>query len=207
MRLTVLPQGLADMKMMDIGDDEPAIGPPDAKVRIIDFSDYYCPSCVPIYEKSLKPVLDEYGDAVRFVSRQVIAIAAESYIANHAAYCAHEQGRYWPMHEKIMFRVRPFVAMARTMENYNKLQDLIFESTPEYFTELAASIEGIDANQFASSMKSDRYRERIHAVNAQFKSLNLKGVPVTLVGDRYFMGYASIEDLRGAIEFELGRRQ
>ncbi len=197
--------GKIDSQTIKSFDNEPAIGPADAKVRIIDYSDYYCPSCIPIYEKSLQPVLKEFAGQVRFVSRQVIAIAAESYIANHAAYCAHEQGKYWEMHEKIMFRVRPFIKMKMTMENIDKFQDLVFAGTPDYFIELAQTIEGIDIEKFAASMKSDRYKQRIHAVNDAFKSLNIKGVPVTFVGNYYFMGYVPLDELRSVICSQLSR--
>ena len=196
-------QGVIDKSKIQISENDPSIGPLDAKVQIIDFSDYYCPTCFPIYEESIKPILEEFAGRIRFVSRQVIAIAQESYTAIHAALCAHDQGKYWEMHDLIMGRIEPFVTMPHNIETYEKLMDLVDEGTIDFFVELAKNVDGIDIDRFAKCMKSECHKEYIHNVSEEFKSLNLRGVPVTVVNNIYCMGYVSTADLRKMIQREL----
>jgi protein-disulfide isomerase len=45
--------------------DSPSIGPNDAKIKIVEFSDFQCPACKAAF-KSLKPVIRKYKDKIKF---------------------------------------------------------------------------------------------------------------------------------------------
>jgi protein-disulfide isomerase len=47
--------------------DGGARGPADAKVTIVEYSDFECSFCVRAYQTMERQVLQEYGDKVRFV--------------------------------------------------------------------------------------------------------------------------------------------
>ncbi len=79
----------------------PSLGPADALITIVEFSDYECPYCRRS-EATIKQVLDRYGDRVRFVYRHFpLDFHLRARPAAEAAACADEQGRFWEYHEQL----------------------------------------------------------------------------------------------------------
>lgn len=52
-------------------DGAPSRGPADAKVTVVEFSDFECPYCAQAWEIFEKQVYPQYGDKVRFVFKQM----------------------------------------------------------------------------------------------------------------------------------------
>lgn len=80
--------------------DDPSLGPADAKVTIVEFSEFQCPfsqEAFPI----IKQVIAKYGDKVRFVFRDfpLSSIHPEAQAAAEAASCANEQNKFWALHD------------------------------------------------------------------------------------------------------------
>ena len=66
-----------------------------AKVSIEVFSDYQCPHCKEFYEKTVKPLLAEYGTRIRFTHREFpLPIHAYSREAACFACAADKIGKY-----------------------------------------------------------------------------------------------------------------
>ena len=81
-------------------DDDPSLGPEDAPITIVVFSDFECPFCaqaVPI----VKQMLEENPGKIRFVLRDfpLEQIHPNAFKAAKAANCAGDQGKYWEMHD------------------------------------------------------------------------------------------------------------
>ncbi len=89
---------------IDVGDN-PAKGPADAKVTIVEFSDFQCPYCASFAEETLPQILANYGDKVRFVfmNLPLTSIHENAEKAAEAGECANEQGAFWQFHD-IMFQ-------------------------------------------------------------------------------------------------------
>jgi len=88
-------------------DDDPLIGPVDAPVTIVEFSDFQCPYC----QKSvgvLKELRRLYGEKIRMVNRDY---PGPNYPhapqAAEAAQCAGEQSRFWEYHDILFDRQIP----------------------------------------------------------------------------------------------------
>jgi len=76
-------------------------GSAEAKVTVVEFSDFQCPFC-----KRVGPTLEQiektYGDKVRIAFKHLplpMHPMAES--AARAAEAAHKQGKFWEMHDKL----------------------------------------------------------------------------------------------------------
>jgi protein-disulfide isomerase len=84
-------------------DDDPARGPEDAPVTIIEFSDFQCPFCKAFFDQTLPKLLSRYRDRVRFVYRDfpITRIHPEALNAAEAAQCAFEQDRFWDYHDRL----------------------------------------------------------------------------------------------------------
>lgn len=79
----------------------PAFGPENAKVTIVEFSDFQCPYCAQASE-TVKRIREKYGDKVRFVFRQFpLSFHQNAHNAAEAALAAHAQGKFWPYHDRL----------------------------------------------------------------------------------------------------------
>ncbi len=116
---TTQPEPQIDMAALS--DDDPALGPKDAKVTIVEFTDFECPYCGAaagthqVLMDRLKaqdptwtpadPKLIELAKAgkIRFVVRDfpLTQIHPDAQKAAEASECADEQGKYWEMHDKL----------------------------------------------------------------------------------------------------------
>jgi len=79
-------------------DDDPSIGPENAAITIVEFSDFRCPFCARA-KPTLKQILETYGDKIRFVYRDFPILGPQSQKAAEAAECADEQGKFWQYHD------------------------------------------------------------------------------------------------------------
>ncbi len=81
-------------------DDDPAMGPPDAPVTIIMFSDFQCSACAATHPV-LKQAIDAFPGKVRFVVRDypLESIHENAFNAAKAAGAAHAQGKFFEFAE------------------------------------------------------------------------------------------------------------
>lgn len=81
----------------------PSIGPKDAPIVIVEFSDYQCPFCRRWHEQVYQPLLNAYPGKIRLVYRHLplTSIHPDAFSAAEAAMCAGEQNAYWQFHEKL----------------------------------------------------------------------------------------------------------
>ena len=84
-------------------DNDPAIGPLDAPVTIIEFSDFNCPYCRQWHQEVFRELLAAYPAQIRFVYRDfpIVADGTAGFAAAQAANCAGEQGAYWEYHDAL----------------------------------------------------------------------------------------------------------
>ena len=81
-------------------DDDPAWGPPDAPVTIVEFADYQCPYCKQFYDETLPQISETYEGQIRFVFRDFpLAQHPDAQKAAEASECADDQERFWDYHD------------------------------------------------------------------------------------------------------------
>lgn len=88
---------------VDIG-HLPALGDKNAKVTIIDFSDFECPFCRRFFEETFSKIKKDYidtGKAVFYYRHFPLAFHPLAQPFAQASECANEQGKFWEMHDKI----------------------------------------------------------------------------------------------------------
>ncbi len=79
-------------------DDDPYLGAVDAPVVIVEFSDFFCVYCKRHFEQTFVPLLENYGEYIRYVYRDSARLTPESTPAAVAAHCAYVQGKFWAFH-------------------------------------------------------------------------------------------------------------
>ena len=83
----------------------PVLGRADAKLTIVEFSDFECPFCGRFQRDTFPQLKAEYIDAgkVRYVFRNfpLESIHPRAMQSAEAGACAHAQGKFWPMHDRL----------------------------------------------------------------------------------------------------------
>ena len=79
----------------------PSFGPADAKVTVVEFSDFQCPYCSRA-ATVVDQVKEKYGTRVHFVFRQFpLPMHENARGAAEAALAANAQGKFWEFHDKL----------------------------------------------------------------------------------------------------------
>jgi protein-disulfide isomerase len=146
-------------------DGAPFMGSPDAKVTLLEFSDYQCPFYGRHASQTLPQFVAEYvkTDKVKYVLRDfpLEAIHPQAFKAAEAARCAGEQGKYWEMHDRIFANQK---AMAPT--------DLVNH----------AQALGGDLAKFQQCLDSGKYAAKIRADLAVGEKAGVTGTPTFFPG-------------------------
>jgi protein-disulfide isomerase len=77
-------------------------GDADAKVTLVEYSDFECPYCQTL-NTTLDQILTDYKGKVKLVYRYfpLTSIHANAQKAAEAAECAGDQDKFWEMHDKL----------------------------------------------------------------------------------------------------------
>lgn len=135
---------------------DPARGPANAAVTIIEVGDFACPFCE-ASQPALAAVLAKYRDQVRHVWKDLpLPDHPEALPAAIAARCAQEQGKFWEMHDKLF-------------APNSKLADGYYRS--------AAAELGLDKDAFASCLTSDRPRTLVEQSFNHVAAAGVDGTP------------------------------
>jgi protein-disulfide isomerase len=159
-------------------DDQPAKGSPDAKVTVVEFTDYQCPTCAttqPVLEK----LIAEYGDRVRFVVRDFpLNMHADARKAAEAAEAAREQGKYWD-----------FIAILFRNQSALKAEQL-----KQY-----AQVLGLDRAKFDAALADGRFAEKVERDIIDGQKFGVSGTPTFFINGRRAKDY-TYDVLKAAIE-------
>lgn len=86
---------------LPIASDDHVKGNKNAKVTIVEFSDFECPYCARATEQVNK-VYAQFKDKVQLVYKHFpLSFHPNAHNASEYSCCAEEQGKFWEMHDKI----------------------------------------------------------------------------------------------------------
>ena len=141
---------------IDAGDN-PARGPADAKVTIVEFSDFQGPHCGSFAQQTLPQILSNYGDKVRFVFMN-LPLTSDAYAqtAAEAGECANERGTFWPYHD-LLFQNQQALTALLTPDATAGLAKVV-ESLKGYAAQL-----GLDAGRFNDCLDSGKMTSAVQA--------------------------------------------
>jgi len=163
-------------------DGDPALGPADAPVTIVEFSDFNCPYCRRFQAETFPALMAAYPDQIRFVYRDFPITSAESIVAAQAANCAGRQGAYWEYHDAL-------------------LKGDLGLSEPAY--EVYANRLKLDADALAACIASGEERPEVEADAHDGAALGVSGTPTFFINGIPLVGAQPLAQFRSVIDGEL----
>lgn len=140
---------------LDVG-SSPTMGPENAPVTIIEFSDFECPFCKRGAD-TVKEVVKEYPDKVRVAFKNLpLDFHKNAEPAAKAALAAGKQGKFWEMHDALF-------------ENQRTL-------TEDFFLKTAEKL-GLDMDKFKADMKSPEIQKQIEEDKQLAQKAGIRGTP------------------------------
>lgn len=163
--------------------DQPFLGPENAPIVIVEFSDFNCGYCKKWHLEDFQPLLDAYPGQIRFVYRDFPFLSEQSFYAAVAAQCAYEQDAFWGYHDELFTRSEP-------------------KGTDTYL--LFAQELGLDIPEFQACVESERAQEAVIG-DLQFASdLGVQGTPTFFINGFPVVGAQPLETFIAIIDDELG---
>ncbi len=141
-----------------------SIGPKDAEVTVVEFTDFQCPYCQRFHATAFGEFKKNYVDTgkVRFVSRDLPLDSHPNALqAAQAGRCAGEQGQFWPMRD-------------RMQSNPDKL-DI------ENLVAFAKDFH-LDQAQFRACVEGGKYKEAIKNDVLAARKIGASGTPSFVIG-------------------------
>jgi len=176
--------GTTEVQRVNVSTDgDPSIGPEDAPVTIVEFSDYQCPYCASWYQQTFDRLIANYPGQIRFVYRDLpLPMHPEAIPAAEAANCAGEQGAYWKFHDAL----------------FSGQYDLGRAAYEQYAADL-----GLEPAAFTACLDDHRTQDEVRADAADATRLGLTGTPSFVINGRILIGALPFEDFKAIIDEEL----
>lgn len=148
--------------------DPMAVGPADAPVSVLVYSDYNCPYCQQ-WSHDTQPTIEEYAERgdVRLEWRDVSVLGEESTRAATAAAAAAQQDAYWEYHEAL------FADMSARSE--------------DQLIELAQEL-GLDVEQFTAHLTDPDVVSLVQGNVQEAQALGVESTPSFIVGGTPVVG-------------------
>lgn len=170
--------------------NQEVLGNPDAKVTIIEFSDFQCPYCKMFYD-SLDQLLKtgDYKTKVRVAFKNLpLSFHSRSNDAAMASECAGAQGKFWDMYSLL----------------FSKQADWQNTTTNDKFKAYAAQLK-LDTAKFNSCIDNKELQSDIDADKELAKQYNISGTPAIFINDEFVSGAIKLDDLKAKVDALLAK--
>jgi protein-disulfide isomerase len=162
----------------------PAMGPADAPVTIVTFSDFQCPWCARAAQ-TLHQVEKHYDGRLRIIFRHFpLGFHAQARKAAEAASCADEQGKFWEMHDKL----------------FETQDDLSLPKLKERAAEL-----GLEAKSFDQCLDTSQRAKDWQRDLAEGRQIGVASTPSFFVNGRLLTGAQPFARFVEIVDDELAR--
>ncbi len=162
----------------------PVMGPANARVTLVEFSDFQCPYCSKAVAQ-INATLNAYPNDVRLIFKQYpLESHPAAAISAAASLAAHRQGKFWPMHN-VMFANRPKLSR---------------QSILAWAKEI-----GLDMKRFAADLDSEAIHKDVLRDQADGDKAGVEGTPTLFLNGQKYNGDLAPDAIKPVIDGELTR--
>lgn len=160
-------------------------GNKDAKVTIIEYSDFECPYCSRNFE-TMEQIKKTYGDKIKVAYRHFpLDFHQNAHPAAKASECAADQGKFWEMHAKIF-------------SNQSSL------ATAGIFVTWAKEL-GLNEATFTQCFNGATKDALIQEMQTMGMTDGVQGTPAVFINDKFVSGAYPYEYFAQIIDEELAK--
>ena len=165
------------------------MGKVDAPVKILEFADFECPSCAGfsvVTEPDVRTRIIDTGLANITYFDFPLTQHRNTLAASNAAACADEQGKFWPMHDRLF----------QAQDEWNG------EATdsPKPFFKRYAQEVGLDVAKWESCYDARKYQKRIGANLADGLRRGVNSTPTFVIGNKLYAGMRSYDAVKAIVD-------
>jgi protein-disulfide isomerase len=176
-----------DVPRQDIKFDasSPSWGPANAKVTVVEYSDFQCPYCEIFFQQTYPQIRKKYGDQIRFVYQYypLSGIHPDANAAANAAACADEQGKFWDYHDTL----------------FTNQSDLSHDALIKY----AQQVKVGDIAQFTTCLTSSKYQSKVDGQENAGSGYQVSGTPTFFINGNILVGAQTFQTFDSMISAEL----
>jgi protein-disulfide isomerase len=168
------------VQISTVGD--PSKGPDNARMTIVEFSDFQCPYCSKAVAAA-NEVVRQFPKDVRLVFKQFpLNQHEDAEFGAEAALAAQAQGKFWQMHDLL----------------YAGFPDLSRKTVLGYAKQL-----NLDMKQFVADVDSHKYRNRVQMEVKQGEDASVSGTPTFFFNGKKYNGLFDVATVAPLIKKEL----
>lgn len=166
-------------------------GDPNAKVTVVEFSDFQCPYCGTAARDVVAKIKQKYGKRVRVVFKHfpLEQIHPDAKAAHMASMCVHEQDtnkeqspKFWKFHD-IIFANQENIG-ADDLNGYAKQA-------------------GVDIKKYEECVAENRYQKNVERDLAEARKIGVNSTPTFYINSQPILGARSIDDFAEIIDEEM----
>lgn len=174
------------LKLPDVTGDDITLGSANAKITVIEYSDFQCPYSK-LFHSAIQKMLSDYPNDIRFVYKHLpLSFHPQAENAAVAAECANEAGKF------------------------SSYGDLLFAKQPEWsktsttakFKEYARTL-GLDTRKFNLCLDTRKYAGKVKSDAEEAAKFGISGTPGTFLDDQFINGAVSYDELKSIIDKKL----
>ncbi len=160
----------------------PARGPANARITLVEFSDFECPYCS-IAVGEVNTIMAAYPKDIRLIYKQFpLSMHPHAPLAAAASLAANQQGKFWQMHDALF-------------KNARKL-------SRENILALAKEI-GLDMDKFTADLDSPKFKAVIEKDLADGETAGVYGTPSFFVNGKHYNGPLTLDSIKPILDAEL----
>ncbi len=162
----------------------PSVGPPDAAVKIVEFSDYQCPACRQAHDV-VKQVRQAYSGKVLWIFKDLpLKMHKDAQRAAEAARCAADQNKFWE-YQDVLYASRDELSVDRLVDFASQMK--------------------LDAGRFRQCLESGQHKPRVEKDMEDARRAGVDRTPTFLINGKLSTGAPPFERFKEIIDGELSK--
>lgn len=168
----------------------PIKGDENAKVTMIEFSDFECPFCGRFYDETLPQIIKEYIDTGKvklYYRHYPLSFHPKAVPLALASECANDQDKFWEMHDRIF-------------DNSSTISTITDDQIKQWAVELE-----LNAGTFNSCYDAKTHQAKVDEDFADGGAVGVSGTPTFYINGRQLVGAMPFASFKAIFDEELNK--